>query len=187
MLLTMMNQTGERSGSHGLATDVLLQQSASLGIPLTMRSTSWDDYERIFVDALIELRGNGIEHGIFGDIDLEEHREWVWKVCKAADVNPVHPLWKEDRASLLNELLRDGFEATIIAAKDKVLGQDVLGQRLTPELVDKFRESGIDPSGEAGEYHTVVTGGPLFSTPLSLAHKEVVHRDGYWFLDVACL
>jgi uncharacterized protein (TIGR00290 family) len=187
MLLTMMSETGERSRGHGLATDVLLRQSASLGIPLTMRSASWDDYERVFVDALAELRASGIGHAVFGDIDLEGHLEWTRRVCMTAGMNAVHPLWKADRVSLVDEFLRRGFEATIVAVKDKSLGPEILGRRLTAKLVDEFRELGIDPSGEAGEYHTVVTGGPLFSEPLNLVNKGVVQRDGYWFLDVACL
>ena len=187
MLLTMMTETGERSRSHGLSTDILLRQSASLGIPLTMRSASWNEYERIFVDALADLKNNGIDYGIFGDIDLEEHREWVTRVCGSAGLKPVHPLWKADRHELVDELLRNGFDATIVAVKEGVLGPQTLGKKLTFELADEFREAGVDPSGENGEYHTVVTGGPLFSSPLDIVTRGTVHKDGYLFLDIACL
>ncbi len=187
MLLTMMNETGDRSRSHGLSTDVLMRQSSSLGIPLTMRSTSWDGYEQVFVDALAVLTEDGIAHGIFGDIDLEEHREWVTRVCGSAGVSPVLPLWKAGRAELVDEFLKNGFEATIVAVKEGVLDPETLGRRLTADLVQEFSRNGIDPSGEAGEYHTVVTGGPLFSTPLDLVKRGTVQKDGYLFLDVACI
>ncbi len=186
-LLTMMNETGERSRSHGLATDVLLRQSASLGIPITMRSASWNDYERVFVSALREMRASGIDHAVFGDIDLEEHREWTRRVCMSSGLNPVHPLWKAARTHIIDEFLRSGFEAKVIAVKDEVLGPEILGRQLTVNLANEFKEAGIDPSGELGEYHTVVTGGPLFSASLDIVSKGVVHRDGYWFLDVGCL
>ena len=187
MLVTMMEETGERSRAHGLSIDVLLRQSESLGIPLTMRSTSWDEYERIFIDALVELRKAGLEGGVFGDIDLDEHREWATRVCGSAGMTAVHPLWKKNRAKLIGDFLRTGFDATVVAVKDGVLGPEILGRKLTADLVNEFRKAGIDPSGEAGEYHTVVTEGPLFSTPLNLANRGAVQRDGYWFLDVACI
>ncbi|MGH9066436.1 MAG: hypothetical protein ACRD0J_02785, partial [Acidimicrobiales bacterium] len=44
---------------------------------------------------------------------------------------------------------------------------------------------GIDPAGENGEYHTVVTDGPLFSRPLPLVLGDTSLRDGVWFVDAA--
>lgn len=185
MLLTIMNETGARSRSHGLAMDVLQQQAAALNIPLVMRSASWNEYERVFMETLEWIKSNGIEYGVFGDIDLEDHLEWVRRVCGSVGVKPIQPLWKSDRRDLIDEFLRSGFRATIISVKDEVLGPEFLGRELTLDLADEFREAGIDPSGEEGEYHTVVTTGPLFSGSLELVNKGVVRRDGYSFLDFA--
>jgi diphthamide synthase (EF-2-diphthine--ammonia ligase) len=43
---------------------------------------------------------------------------------------------------------------------------------------------GVDPCGENGEYHTFVTGGPGFATPVSVVPGEVVLRDVRWFADL---
>jgi len=127
----------------------------------------------------------GIAVGVFGDIDLEQHREWVHRVCGGVGVTPYHPLWSQERRSLLDELLREGFEATIVAVKKGTLDASFLGRKLTSDAIGELETAGIDASGELGEYHTVVTNGPLFTKPLRISTLKVHERDGYLFLDVS--
>jgi uncharacterized protein (TIGR00290 family) len=183
-LLTMLDQSGARSRSHGLTVDVLHAQAASLGIPLITRAASWDEYEPAFIAALRELRETGIKAGVFGDIDLQAHREWEQKVCAAAGITAHLPLWQTPRQELLDEFLALGFEALVIVTKDDPLGGRYLGRALDAALIREFEREGIDLSGEAGEYHTVVTGGPTFAQALQLRAGERVSRSGYWLLDV---
>ena len=86
---------------------------------------------------------------------------------------------------LLKELLETGFRATIVVVKDGVLDTQFLGKTLNVETIREMETTGIDISGEEGEYHTVVTDGPIFSFPLQLNIKGRFLRDGYWFLDVS--
>lgn len=183
-LLTMLHEEGQRSRSHGLPVSVLQAQADSLRIPLMTRKATWDDYESVFMDALRGLKGKGIGTGVFGDIDLEAHRQWVHKVCAATDMEPIHPLWGRGRRSLLDDLLRAGFHATIVAVKEGVLDESYLGRELTEKTVEDLDGEGIDVSGEAGEYHTVVTDGPLFANPIILTHGRHHRLDSYVFLDV---
>jgi len=183
-LVTMLVEDGTRTRSHGLAVAVVQQQATSLGIPLAAAATSWSEYEASFIDVLQRLRMEHIGAGVFGDIDIDHHRAWEQKVCEAAQLQAYLPLWKSERKLLLQEFLNLGFSATIVAAKAEALGPEFLGRTLDDELIERFVEQGIDPSGENGEYHTVVTDGPLFAHPLVLAPGETVLRDGYWFLDL---
>lgn len=183
-LITMLREDGERSRSHGLSAEVLRAQAESLGLKLVTRTTSWDGYRDAFLDALMEVRSGGADLGVFGDIDLEEHREWVANVCSSGGVEPLLPLWKEEREVLLDELLRAGYRAEIVAVKDSALGPEYLGRTLSGEIINDLRSRGIDLSGEAGEYHTVVTDGPLFKKPLRLRRGEVASEDGYSFLEL---
>jgi diphthamide synthase (EF-2-diphthine--ammonia ligase) len=41
----------------------------------------------------------------------------------------------------------------------------------------------VDPCGENGEFHTVVTAGPMFRRPIEVAIGETVERDGFVFTD----
>jgi diphthine-ammonia ligase len=183
-LLSMLREDGVRSRSHGLPPGVLQAQADSLGVSLVTKAASWSDYESTFIAALQDLRAAGVEAGVFGDIDLEDHRLWEEKVCAAAGIEVCLPLWKASRLALLDELLMLGFEATIVAVNGEKLDQAYLGRVIDPELVQEFASLGIDPSGEEGEYHTVVTNGPIFSEPVRLEIGEQALHDGYWFLDV---
>jgi diphthine-ammonia ligase len=184
MLLSMLREDGARSRSHGLPREVLQAQADSLGIPLVMKTASWSDYESVFIAALQELKATGIEAGVFGDIDIDEHRLWEEKVCGAAGIEAYLPLWKGSRLALLGEFLMLGFEATIVVVNSERLDETYLGRIIDLGLVRELARLGIDPSGEEGEYHTAVTNGPIFSEPVRLQVGERVLHDGYWFLDV---
>jgi diphthine-ammonia ligase len=148
------------------------------------RATSWEDYEETMLDALCGLASGGIELAVFGDLDLEPHREWVVGVCSRAGIEPVHPLWQEPRLGLLGELLELEYEAVVVAVREDALPEDLLGRRLDGELVEELVRHGVDVCGERGEYHTAILGGPLFREPVRFRPGERVLRDGYWFLDL---
>lgn len=184
-MLTMMTEEGERSRAHGLSQGVLRKQAESLGIPLITAATSWESYERVLRNSLATLRDKGVEAGVFGDIDLLEHREWIEGVCQKEQIDPYFPLWNLGRVEVVREFVRLGFQAMIVAVQDGVLSKSFLGKSLTEELIDNMIRQGIDPAGEAGEYHTLVTAGPIFSGPLSVTIKDCSLRDGYWYLDIS--
>ena len=183
-LLTMLREDGQRSRSHGLAITVLQKQASALGIELILRSASRNDYEQTFISVLQEFKKEGVQAGVFGDIDLEPHREWTERVCSVVDMQSHQPLWKKQRRDLIDELLEAGFKATIVAAKDGVLDKQFLGKTLDADTICEIEKAGIDLYGEEGEYHTVVTDGPIFSAPIDLNMKTQVLRNGYWFLEV---
>jgi len=180
----MLTEAGERSRSHGLPVSLLKQQASSLGMRLITRKTSWDDYEANFLDEANRLREEGISVGVFGDIDLEQHREWVERVCAKADMKAVLPLWKSNRDDLLTEFLSSGFKATVVSVKEGVLDSAFLGRSLTAAVIKDMKLAGIDACGEEGEYHTFVTDGPVFSKPVEVLQRCVHLRDGYWYLDL---
>ncbi len=193
-LLTMMTEDGTRSRSHGLRADVLRAQAESVGVPITLVPASWSDYEARFVDAVAGLRAEGLTAGVFGDIDVARNRAWVEGVCGPLAVAAHEPLWQRPRRELLADLLALGFRARVVAVRADVLGPgaagrggtgaDVLGRVLDAALLDELAAAGVDPSGELGEYHTVVVAGPVLVRPLEVRLGVVVERDGYRFVDV---
>lgn len=186
-LFTMMIETGDRSRSHGIHRIVLEEQARCLEIPIRFSSASWESYTDIFLRELEYFKEFSIETGVFGDIDIEHHRLWVEKVCADRLITPRLPLWQEKRRTLLNELFAEGFRAEIVAVKEGVLSPDYLGTPLTPETVNEFESAGIDLSGETGEYHTLVTDGPVFKRPLKVRHGKQVSKGGYRFSDVSLI
>jgi diphthine-ammonia ligase len=93
-------------------------------------------------------------------------------------------LWKRKRHDLLNEFFHLGFKAVIIAVKQGILSESFLGCTLDQDVISEMEKVGIDASGEEGEYHTVVTDGPIFSSGIHLGTKEQFTCDGYCFLDI---
>jgi len=185
LLFTMLAENGETSRSHGLAPSILEAQAAALGIPLATGRAGWDEYEKTFLGHLEDFKRQGVEDGIFGDIDLEPHRQWVERVCATHGIRPHLPLWQEARGSLLAEFIDAGFVATIVVVNDRRLDRSFLGRRLDPQTIDDLEAAGADACGEEGEFHTVVTDGPLFAERLDLHFGEIVGHEGYSFLRVA--
>ncbi len=92
---TMFEVDHERLKSHALPIDIIKAQAKSLEIPLMIRGADWNGYEEQFLDAMKECKDAGINHGVFGDIDLEDHLKWIRETCAKVGIEAVHPLWME--------------------------------------------------------------------------------------------
>ena len=184
-LLCMLHEDGRASRGHGLPLELLEEQAAALGLRLVTRATTWDGYEAAYVEALHELRRGGVQAGVFGDIDLQAHRDWVEGVCAVAGLSCHLPLWQEPRRRLLDEFLAGGARATIVAVDSSKLGADYLGLELDDALITRLEADGADACGEEGEYHTMVTEASLFAAPVPLVWDGVEERDGHWLLRYA--
>jgi len=183
-LLTIISEDGIRSRSHGLRRDVLEAQASAMGIPLLIRCASWAEYESVFVDALREIRKQGVETGVFGDIDFPPHLEWEKKVCATTDMTAYLPLWGCSREQLLREFLSLGYKAVIVTVDEKKLDRKFLGRMIDREIINEFQKMGIDPCGENGEYHTLVVDGPVFSSPLQFETGARAEHSGYCSIDI---
>jgi diphthine-ammonia ligase len=181
VLINMMNEEGKISRSHGLPKEILEMQSLRLGIPVLHACTGWSDYEKHFISLLQQSkREYMVEEIVFGDIDLQAHRDWEEMVCMKSGVTASLPLWKQDRKELVLQMLNAGIETTIVSCND-LMGQEFIGRELSLPLVEELESMSIDPCGENGEFHTVVTSCPLFSSPIILPALTPVQHEGYWF------
>jgi diphthine-ammonia ligase len=185
-LLNMVAEDGLISRSHGIRTDILRMQAEAMGLPIIQPRSSWETYESEFKKALSDLKDKGVEAGIFGDIDLEAHREWVERVCKELGIAAVLPLWQEKRENIIEELINAGFETIVVATKKDLLGPEWLGRRIDNDFVGEISKvRGVDISGENGEYHTFVISGLIFRKRLKILKSEKITRDQHCFLDIS--
>lgn len=181
VLLNVLNEAGKISRSHGIPSAILKAQADAAGLPIEMISSSWNEYEQKFTDALKQLKDRyRLDAAVFGDIDLQAHRDWEEKVCAAADLTAVLPLWLQDRKKLVLEMLSAGIE-TIIVSCNTVMGERFLGQQVTASLVEELEALGVDPCGENGEFHTLVLDCPLFSDPIRVDCGQKILHENYWF------
>lgn len=183
-LLTMLEEKGLRSRSHGLRRKVFDAQSKAIGIPILYRNASWENYEEKFKEAIEWLKKHGVEAGVFGDVCLPEHKDWVEKVCNETNIKALEPLWGEPYEKIINEFLGYGFEAVIISVKSKLIDEDWLGQSFNKNFIDYLKSVKVDLLGENGEYHTLVTYGPLFKKRIKILKSEKIQVGDYSFLDV---
>jgi uncharacterized protein (TIGR00290 family) len=116
---------------------------------------------------------------------FDEHRRWAERMCAAAGLTAVEPLFGMSTTTLFEEWTASGADALIVTARAALLDATWLGRPLRREMLEEFAQLGVDPCGERGEYHTVVTNSPLFSRPLHLAREASVQRSGCWALDLA--
>ncbi len=183
-MITMFDEAAERSRSHGLRPEVLAAQADRLGLRAITECCTWDSYNVAFRTALAEAKRDGVTHVVFGDILFDEHRRWAEQICEAAGLIAVEPLFGSSTVALYEEWTASGADALIVTARAEFLDQTWLGRPLRREMLDEFTRLGVDPCGERGEYHTVVTNSPLFRAPLEVVANGHVQRSGCWALDL---
>jgi uncharacterized protein (TIGR00290 family) len=183
-LLNFIDERGERSRSHGLSAELLAAQSKAMGIPILQRKTAWDDYEENFKSAVVQLMESGVKGGVFGDIDLQEHRDWVESVCGELNIEPILPLWKRPREQILGEFIDAGFEAIVVATNANMLGKELLGRKIDYSFINDLHGYDIDLCGESGEYHTFVIDGPMFKRRIEIIDARKILKNNSWILDI---
>jgi len=173
-LLAMFDESGKRSRSHALPPALMQAQADALGIPLVMRNAGWSDYEGVFVAQLREFAAQGLTHGVFGDIDLQAHRDWEEKVCAAAGLSALLPLWQQPRRALVDELLALGYRARVVCVDGHFLDASFCAREFDAAFIADL-PPGVDACGENGEFHTFVFDGPRFSR--GVAHEVAAVRE----------
>lgn len=183
-LLNVLNEAGKISRSHGIPAAILSAQAAAMQLPVQLISSSWEEYEKHFINALQQLTEQyQLSHAVFGDIDLQAHRDWEEKVCAAAGLTAVLPLWQQNRKALVEQMLDAGIE-TMIVSCNTVMGEAFLGRILTRQLVTELEALGVDVCGENGEFHTLVLNCPLFSHRIEVSTGKKLQHGEYWFTEL---
>jgi uncharacterized protein (TIGR00290 family) len=184
-MITMFAEDGERSRSHGLRPDIIAAHAQRLGVRSLTGRCSWSSYTDEYARVLASAAGLGVTHVIFGDIMGDAHRAWDERVCARLGLTPALPIWGEPTRTLVDEFIASGSTAVIVTARAAHLDETWLGRTITTDAVRELERLGVDPCGELGEYHTLVTGSPLFNAPLELVLGAREMHSDCWALDVS--
>jgi uncharacterized protein (TIGR00290 family) len=198
-LLTTINAENERIVMHGVREELLDMQAERINLPLKKihlpPSPDHELYNAAMQIAMDELKAEGIAHSAFGDIHLEDLRQYRENQLKQAGFEAVFPLWGKNTEELVRMVEDSGIEAVIVCVNEKYLGKEYLGRKIGAELLADLPD-GVDPCGEYGEFHTYVYNAPYFSSPVAWKSGEVVRKvytadkdnqawdKGFWFMDV---
>lgn len=178
-LLTITTETGgeERVAMHRVRRSILLAQATAAGLPLEEivlpDPCSEEAYAAAMSAFVARALARGITHVAFGDLFLEEVRGYREQRLEGTGLQALFPLWGSDTRALAEEMLAGGLQARLASVDLAKLGPELLGRAFDREFLAELPE-GNDPCGEYGEFHTVVSSGPMFTRPL---HLEAGERD----------
>jgi len=188
-LLNFISRESKRGCFHGIESQLMQLQADLIGIPLVQKETTADmqKYEEEFKEAVLELKTQGIEKMVFGDIFLLDQVNWVERVCQEIGISPVEPLWNRHPEDIVEEFINCGFKAIIVSCQAAKLDKEFIGRYIDKDLIGEFKKRGVCPCGENGEFHTLVVDGPIFKRKIEILESEPVFKEGfwkYWFLDI---
>jgi uncharacterized protein (TIGR00290 family) len=186
-LVTTVTSAYGRVSMHGVREELLDRQIELLGLPcrkIGIPSPCPNEvYEREMSLAMTEAKAQGVTHVVFGDLFLEDIRAYREAKLASLGLTGVFPLWRRDTLALAREMLRAGLSATTTCVDPRKLDASFAGRTFDSEFVRDL-PAGVDPCGENGEFHTFVTQGPMFETPVAVRSGEVALRDGFVFADL---
>jgi len=174
-LLTSVSSKYQRISMHGVRVGLLEQQAESLGIPLKKLEVpdmpSMDIYNDMMTRQLSEFKSEGIEYSIFGDIFLEDLKEYRDLQLAKVDMKGVYPIWKKPTKELANEFIDLGFKSFVVCINERFLDESFVGREIDHDFLKDLPEN-VDPCGENGEFHSYVYDGPIFKFPIEVKRGE---------------
>ncbi len=188
-LLTTLNETVDRVAMHAVRRTLLEAQARALGLPLlTVPLPSPCPnavYEERLGAAIGRAREAGVTHVAFGDLFLEEVREYRIERMRGTGIEPLFPLWTSaaETPALARRMVAAGLRAVLTCVDPRQLPERFVGRELDTTLLDELPPT-VDPCGERGEFHTFCYAGPMFHAPIPIRVGERVSRDGFCFADV---
>jgi len=178
-LLTTINKDLSRVTMHGVRKELLLNQAKKLGLPIQISElsaeTSMEEYNQKMKEATDSFMNEGFTHSLFGDIFLEDLKQYREDQLKEIGLVPVFPLWKRNTKKLISEFIDLGFKAVVVCTNSKYLEDSFCGRIIDHEFIKDLPEN-VDPCGENGEFHTFVFDGPIFKSPVEFEIGEKVRR-----------
>lgn len=178
-LLTSINKEFQRISMHGVHVLLLERQASLLGIPLTKmelpKEPSMEEYQEIMNTTMAKIKAQGITQSIFGDIFLEDLRQYREKQLNTIGMQAVFPLWKQNTSDLIQEFLQLGFKTIVTCVNGTYLDKSFAGRIIDQQFLDDLPEN-VDPCGENGEFHTFTFDGPIFKNPVQFEIGETVKK-----------
>ncbi len=182
-----VNKEFNRTAMHAVRIALLEKQARCLGLPVEILEIPYPcsntDYERLMADYVARVKARGVTRIAFGDLFLEDIRDYRIAKLKGSGIAPVFPLWGKPTDLLAQEMIDAGVKAVITCVDPKQLPAEFVGRQFDHDFLAAL-PPGVDPCGERGEFHSFVYDGPMFASAIDIVVGEIVHRDGFVFADV---
>lgn len=199
LLITTVNQEFKRISMHGVREELLNKQAESIRISLQKMQVPNEPsnraYEKELHHTLAKVKASGIDLIVFGDIFLEDLKEYRDNILKTHGLSGIYPLWKKDTSVLIQDFISSGFRTMICCINNASLPKSWLGREIDQNFIDDLPK-GIDPCGENGEFHTFCFEGPIFNqsidiitgeekfVPFNIKTDPSEKQTGFWYIDL---
>ena len=182
-LLSTLTEGYDRASMQGVRSAVLQAQADAAGLPLLRawipQTCDNTTYLQRMAQALLEARQRWPELRTlaFGDLLLEDIRQWRQQQFAELGWNCLFPLFGQDTSALARHMIDAGLRAQLCCVDTRVLDAAFAGRDFDHALLDALPDA-IDACGENGEFHTCVSAGPMFAAPIGINRGDTVLRDG---------
>ena len=170
---------------------IMSLQSKSLGIPL-LKLRVKEPYEKSYREAISSLIDKeAIEGIVTGDIYVVDdlHGRWMDKVTEGLGISVIMPLWGQDTSKVLKEEVSAGFRSIFTCLGQQWFSEEWLGRELNENSVKELEalatETGLDPCGEKGEYHTMAIDGPIFKEVIEISKFSKEKHDNRLYIKIS--
>jgi len=203
-LLTTISSPPGRVTMHGVRRELVQAQAKALGLPLwevVLDAAALADdtcpccpltapqpglvpntvYERATLAALQPFGAQGVEGVVFGDLYLAELRRFREQLLAHVSLKALFPLWDRAPEEVLAAFQAQGGKARVVCCRKDLAS--ILGAETGNGFSAKL-PPGVDPCGEAGEFHTFVLDHELFASPIPVRPGDVVESNGFLFQDL---
>ena len=187
-LLTTVTEDYQRISMHGVREILLDMQTKSLGLPVEKiyitKSATNEDFEANMKKTLARYQRQGVSRVVFGDIFLEDLRQYREQNLATVGMKAIFPLWEKNTTELSRRFISLGFKAVITCIDSRALDRRFVGRYYDEDFLSELPPA-VDPCGENGEFHSFVFDGPLFREKVSVKTGDIVLRDNrFYFCDV---
>jgi uncharacterized protein (TIGR00290 family) len=186
-LLTTVTSDYDRISMHGVRRILLEQQAESVGVPLRKilipKTCTNEIYERLMAEEMEQLKREGVFLVAFGDIFLQDLKDYREQNLTKAGMKGVFPVWKRNSRELVECFINLRFKSIVTTCDPRVVGEKFCGRIINKRFLTELPTT-VDPAGENGEYHSFAFDGPIFKQSVRFNVGEKVLRDGFWFCDL---
>jgi uncharacterized protein (TIGR00290 family) len=186
-LVTTFNKAADRVAMHAVRRSLVEAQADRIGTPLWRIELPWPcsnaDYEEIMRGVVNRALSAGVEAFAFGDLFLQDIRDYRQKQLSGTGLEALFPLWGIPTRDLARDMISAGVKAKVTCVDPSKLDRSFAGCDFDHAFLERLPKE-VDPCGENGEFHTFVSDAPFFSSPVGVRLGEIVDRDGFVFADL---
>lgn len=201
-LLTSVNGNNKRVSLHGVHQNLIQAQADALNIPIEfiyVFEGSNKEYEMSMERALLKFKSQGVNTVIFGDIFLEDLREYREQQLAKVGMKAVFPLWGKRTNYLVKKFIDLNFESVVCCVNDAYLNEADVGKTINRNYI-KALPNDVDPCGENGEYHSYCYSAPMFKQAIDIRIGNKIYKplekqyqvpdknnkitQGFWFCEL---